>query len=358
LFEFGMRMFGVLSDLTSRRRPMNRGCRGDRPHRTLARVTSYRHDDDAQPSGAGRPGSDVDRAKLYAAFAAVYFFWGSTYLAIRFTLETFPPFLFAGIRFLVAGGVLYAWAARRAPTPKAVHWRSAVIVGGLLLLGGNGGVVWAQQTVPSGLAALLVATEPLWIAIIVTITGRERLTGPVIVGLILGFAGVALLVGPQQLIGGEPVAPLGALVIGLAALSWAIGSLYSREAPQPPSQQLTTAMNMLAGGALLTVAALVAGDFQRFDPAGVSLKSLLALVYLIVFGALVAFSAYLWIMKAATPARASTYAYVNPVIAVVLGWLLAGEALSPRVIVSALVIVTAVALIVSRKPGRAGPTGS
>ncbi len=321
-------------------------------------MTTGRRHHGAPPTGESHSVASADRAKLIAAFAAVYFFWGSTYLAIRFTLESFPPFLFAGIRFLVAGGVLYAWAARRAPAPTAGHWRSALIVGGLLLLGGNGGVVWAQQTVPSGLAALLVATEPLWIAILVTLTRRERLSGPAVVGLVLGFGGVALLVGPERLLGGQPVAPLGAAVIVLAALSWAVGSLYSREAPQPRSQHLTTAMNMLCGGTLLMGAAVVAGDFGRFDPRAVSLKSLLALAYLIVFGALVAFSAYLWIMKAATPARASTYAYVNPVIAVVLGWLLAGEALSPRVLVSALVIVTAVALIVSRKPARAGPTGS
>jgi len=285
-------------------------------------------------------------------------FWGSTYLAIRFTLETLPPFLFAGVRFVVAGALLYAWAARRAPRPRAVHWRTALIIGALLLLGGNGGVVWAQQRVPSGLAALLVATEPLWIVILATAMGRERLSVAAITGVILGFAGVALLVGPQRFASGEPVELLGAIVIMLAALSWAIGSLYSREAPQPASQSLSTAMSMLAGGALLLLAAVVAGDFGRLDPSAVSLKSVLALIYLIIFGSLVAFSCYLWIMKAATPARASTYAYVNPVIAVVLGWLLAGEALSPRVIISAGVIIAAVALIIARRPGGAGPTGS
>ncbi len=320
-------------------------------------MTSYGARDGAQPSDSGHP-ANAGRTALIAAFAAVYVFWGSTYLAIRFTLETIPPFLFAGVRFLVAGALLYAWAARRAPRPRAVHWRSALIVGGFLLLGGNGGVVWAQQRVPSGLAALLVATEPLWIVIIATAMGRERLSATGTVGLIMGFGGVALLVGPQRFAAGEPVELLGALVIVLAALLWAIGSLYSREAPQPASQSLSTAMSMLAGGALLLLAAGVAGDFARFDPDAVSLKSILALVYLIIFGSLVAFSCYLWIMKVATPARASTYAYVNPVIAVVLGWLLAGEAMSPRVVVSAGVIVAAVALIIARKPGGAGPTAS
>jgi drug/metabolite transporter (DMT)-like permease len=320
-------------------------------------VTSYRAGDAAQPSDPDHP-ANASRAALIAAFAAVYVFWGSTYLAIRFTLETIPPFLFAGVRFVVAGALLYAWSARRAPRPAAVHWRTALIVGALLLLGGNGGVVWAQQRVPSGLAALLVSTEPIWIVILATAMGRERLSATGVIGVIMGFGGVALLVGPQRFAGGEPVQLLGAVVIVLAALSWAVGSLYSREAPQPASQSLFTAMSMLAGGALLLSAAVVAGDFGRLDPGAISLKSVLALVYLIIFGSLVAFSCYLWIMKAATPARASTYAYVNPVIAVVLGWLLAGEAMSPRVILSAGVIVVAVALIIARKPGGAGPTGS
>jgi len=320
-------------------------------------VTSYQARDTAQPSDPGHP-ANASRAALIAAFAAVYVFWGSTYLAIRFTLETIPPFLFAGVRFVVAGALLYAWASRRAPRPTAVHWRSALIVGALLLLGGNGGVVWAQQRVPSGLAALLVSTEPIWIVIVATAMGRERLSATGVIGVIMGFGGVALLVGPQRFAGGEPVELVGAVVIVLAALLWAVGSLYSREAPQPASQSLSTAMSMLAGGALLLLAAAVAGDFGRLDPGAISLKSVLALVYLIIFGSLIAFSCYLWIMKAATPARASTYAYVNPLIAVVLGWLLAGEAMSPRVILSAAVIVTAVALIIARKPGGAGPTGS
>jgi len=328
-----------------------------RLHRTLARVTSYQARDTAQPSDPGHP-ANASRAALIAAFASVYVFWGSTYLAIRFTLETIPPFLFAGVRFVVAGALLYAWAARRAPRPTAVHWRSALIVGALLLLGGNGGVVWAQQRVPSGLAALLVSTEPIWIVIVATAMGRERLSATGVIGVIMGFGGVALLVGPQRFAGGDPVELVGAVVIVLAALLWAVGSLYSREAPQPASQSLSTAMSMLAGGALLLLAAVVAGDFGRLDPSAVSLKSVLALFYLIIFGSLVAFSCYLWIMKAATPARASTYAYVNPVIAVVLGWLLAGEAMSPRVILSSCVIVVAVALIIARKPGGAGPTGS
>ncbi len=329
----------------------------DRLHRTLARVTSYRARDAAQAPRPGYPAAS-GRGALIAAFAAVYIFWGSTYLAIRFTLETIPPFLFAGVRFVVAGALLYAWAARRAPRPTAVHWRSALVVGALLLLGGNGGVVWAQQRVPSGLAALLVATEPLWIVILATAMGRERLNAAGLIGVIMGFAGVALLVGPQRFAGGEPVDLLGAVVIVLAALAWAFGSLYSREAPQPVSQSLSSAMSMLAGGTLLLLAALLAGDFGRLEPNAISLKSALAFVYLIIFGSLVAFSCYLWIMKAATPARASTYAFVNPVIAVVLGWLLAGEVLSPRVILSTGIIVAAVALIIVRKPGGAGPTGS
>jgi drug/metabolite transporter (DMT)-like permease len=261
--------------------------------------------------------------------------------------------MMVAVRYLVAGVLVYAYArARGAPRPTVGHWKAAAVVGVLLLLGGNGGVVWAEQVVPSGTTALIVATEPLWIAMLLWLGTRERPSPSVAFGLLLGFGGVLFLVGPENLAGGERVHPIGALVIVLAALSWALGSLYSRGAPLPASQTLSTGMSMLAGGVALTVMSLATGEAARLDLAGISTRSTLALVYLIVFGSLVGFSAYLWLMKATTPSRASTYAYVNPVVAVFLGWLLAGEPLTPRTLIAAAVIVGAVAIIVARQEKR------
>ncbi len=290
------------------------------------------------------------RATLIGSFGAVYLIWGSTYLAIRFAIETMPPFTMAGVRFLIAGGVLYGWLrSRAAERPEPIHWRTAFVVGALMLLGGNGGVVWAELSVPSGLAALVVATVPLWIVLLVWVTGRGRPSVAVVTGLLVGFGGVALLVGPERVAGGERIEPLGAIVLVLASLAWAIGSLYFREAPHPRSSPLATAMSMLAGGALLLLTGALTGELSRLDLGGVSLKSWLAFWYLVVFGALVAFSAYLWLMRVTTPTRAATYAYVNPVVAVLLGWLLAAEPLNPRVMIAAAVIVGAVALIVTEQ---------
>ena len=286
------------------------------------------------------------KARLLVAFAAVYIIWGSTYLAIRWSIETMPGFLMAAVRFLVAGAVLYLWGRwRGAPKPTLANWRDATIIGGLLLLGGNGGVVWAEQYVASGLAALLVATEPLWVVLLDWARpGGTRPTGGEIAGLVLGFLGVVLLIGPTN-VGGAQVHPMGALVLIGATLSWAVGSLYSRGASLPRAPLLTTGMNMLAGGALLLVVATVAGQWSAVDVAAISLKSWLSLLYLIVFGAIVGFTAYLWILKQATLATASTYAYVNPVVAVFLGWALAGEPVTPRIVAAAAVIVGSVVII-------------
>ncbi|MBI2071797.1 MAG: drug/metabolite exporter YedA [Gemmatimonadetes bacterium] len=286
------------------------------------------------------------KARLLVAFAAVYVIWGSTYLAIRWAIETMPTFLMAGARFLVAGTVLYVWGRwRGAPKPTLANWRDAAIIGGLLLLGGNGGVVWAEQYVASGLAALLVATEPLWVILLDWARpGGTRPTGGEILGLVLGFGGVVLLIGPTN-VGQAQVHPVGALVLIGATLSWAVGSLYSRGAKLPRAPFLTTGMNMLAGGALLTLVGTMSGQWGGVEVAAISLKSWLALLYLIVFGAIVGFTAYLWILREATLATASTYAYVNPVIAVFLGWALAGEAITPRIVAAAAVIVGSVVII-------------
>ena len=295
--------------------------------------------------------SASQRWRVRVAFAAIYTIWGSTYLAIRFAIETMPPFLMGSARYLIAGAILYALTRRQRVAPiTRIHWRSAFIIGGLLLLGGNGGVIWAEQVIPSGLAALIIATVPLWMALLNWLRGDNvRPNLGVTLGLGLGLFGIVLLVSPGQAAGGDNANPLGVLVLVLAALSWSIGSLYSRKARLPSEPLVATAMEMLAGGALLLVAGLLSGEAGQIRLDQVSPRSLLALGYLIVFGSLLGFSAYIWLLRVSTPARVSTYAFVNPVVAVFLGWTLAGESLTPRTLIAAAVIVTAVVLIVANQ---------
>lgn len=318
------------------------------------------------PSQPGRAEASTlaFRLTMIGAFAAIYVIWGSTYLAIRFAVETMPPLMMAAVRFWVAGGILYAFArARGAAAPTRAHWKSAWIIGGFLMLGGNGGVVWAEsQGLSSGLAALLVATEPLWIVVLMWVSHeRVRPTRGVVLGLLLGFGGVVVLVGGS---GAAPVEAsglnvMGAVVVVLAACSWAQGSLLGRRLPAPSSPQLNAGTQMLAGGTLLFIAACVAGEPARFDPSTISLRSFAAFLYLIIMGAIVAFSAYSWLMRNAPPARVATYAFVNPAVAVLLGWALAGETLTPRTLIAAVVIVAAVVVITTESQMRARPrTGS
>ena len=284
------------------------------------------------------------RAAVLAAFAALYLIWGSTYLGIRFAVATLPPFTMAGGRFLVAGAIITAWSrARGAARLTRPQWRTAVIAGALLLLGGNGGVSWAEQTVPSGVAALLIAATPMWMVLLDWARpGGTRPTAAVWAGLALGLAGIAVLVGPEEF-GGTPVDPLGALAVAAGSFCWAAGSIFQRTAPKADSTLLNVGGQMLAGGALLLIFGQLVGE--RVDVAAVSAKSLWAVAYLITFGAIVGYSAYVWLLKVTTPAKASTYAYVNPVVAVLLGWALAGEALGPRVLGAAALVVVAVVLL-------------
>lgn len=290
-------------------------------------------------------------AKLVAAFAAVYVLWGSTFLAIRFAVATLPPFLMAGTRHLVAGLVLYPLACLRGrERPTRANWMAAALVGALLLAGGNGGVSWAEQSVPSGVAALLVATVSLWMVLIEWLRpGGTRPGGRVILGLVLGFAGLAFLMGPSELAGAGRVDPRGATVLVLAALSWATGSVFSRRLALPRTPLLGTAMQCLAGGALLILVGLLTGQGGNLDWAAVSLRSVLALVYLIVFGSLLGFSAYTWLLAHAPPARVATYAYVNPVVAMLLGWAWANEQPTLRTLVAAAVIVGGVVLVITAR---------
>ena len=300
--------------------------------------------------------SAPSRLALFSAFAIVYVIWGSTFLAILFAIESMPPFLMASARFLVAGSLLYAWArfVNGAAAPSRAHWRATAILGVLLLLGGNGLLVWSEQRIPSGVAALFVGTVPCFMVLIDWLRpGGSRPTGRVFAGLLLGLLGLVWLVGPDALMGGGRADFVGAAVVVLCSFSWALGSIYSRHTATPASPFLSTAMQMLGGGAALLLLSVLLREPWAFDASAVSARSLLGLFYLIVFGSIVAFSAYVWLLRVSTPARVSTYAYVNPVIAVFLGWALAGEALTARVAVAAAIIVSGVALItLAPKPAK------
>jgi drug/metabolite transporter (DMT)-like permease len=293
------------------------------------------------------PERDAPASRILIAFAAIYILWGSTYLAIRFAVETLPPFLMAGTRHLIAGLLLYAWNRLRGEArPKASDWRLAAVIGGLLLLGGNGLVSWAEQRVPSGLAALIVASVPLWMTVLEALQRRKAPRLAVVAGLVLGLASLAWLVAPGRFGGNGHVDALGAGALLLASLSWATGSLYSRTVRFSASTFLAVAMEMIAGGLILWGAGLALGEGARLDLSGVSGRSLWALAYLVVLGSLAGFSAYMWLLKVTTPARVSTYAYVNPIVAVLLGWTFAGEMVTLRMGLAALGIVGAVAIII------------
>jgi drug/metabolite transporter (DMT)-like permease len=287
--------------------------------------------------------------KLLAAFAAVYIIWGSTYLGIRFAIETIPPFLMAAFRFLVAGSILYLYSSPRSEEKLTrENIIPASIVGLLLLLGGNGGVVWAEQYISSGMTALLVSTVPVWVvAINFFFTKEKKNSFKNMVGVVLGFLGIFFLVSPEQIISGGSVDTAGTIVLLGATLSWSIGSVYSKYAVLPKSSLLSTSVQMLAGGTGLLLTSFLFGEWSSFDPSGISLLSALSFLYLLIFGSLIAFSAYVWLLKKAGPSKATTYAYVNPVVAVFLGWLLAGESVTLKVIISAVIIIAAVVIILT-----------
>jgi drug/metabolite transporter (DMT)-like permease len=282
------------------------------------------------------------------ALGAVYFFWGTTYLGMKFAIETLPPFIMLGLRFMTAGALMFAWKwARGKPELTWRQWRGASVVGALMLLGGTGGVAWSEQQVPSNIAAILIATVPLWIALIRWAVLRHDRPGKLAtLGLLLGFAGIILLVrstrGPSA--GTAPAAGLAVLV--LAAGLWAAGSLVSRIVDLPGSPALAISMQMLTGGFFCFVFGLATGEAARVHLELISLRSAAALAYLVVFGSIVGFSSYIWLLKETDPALASSYAYVNPVVAVILGWLLAGESLNTGSLVATGIILLAVVLIV------------
>ena len=299
---------------------------------------------------------------LLASYTAVYLIWGSTYLFIHFADETLPPFLMAGTRFVTAGALLYIWARlHNAARPGRRHWRSAAIVGLLLLVGGNGGVVFAEQVVPSSLVALLISTVPIWI--VVLDWARPAGVRPTLstgLGLVLGFAGVALLIGLDtgQKSPGGSINPLYGSIVLFAAISWAAGSLYSKTAKMPDKPLLGNGMEMLAGGIILLVLGIATGELGQVHLRSISARSVLALGYLIIFGSLVAFTAYIWLLQHAPVARVATYAFVNPVVAVLLGWAFDREQLTGRTLLAAAIIVAGVVVITTFQPRHIAPEKS
>jgi len=297
------------------------------------------------------------RWMIIAAFAAVYIIWGSTYLAIAIGIETLPGWLMIGIRFLVAGSVMFVIARLKgAKMPSFIGWRTAAIVGILLLVGGNGGVVWAEQKLPSGLTALIVAIIPLWISGIDAIRpGGNRLTLRGALGLVVGMIGLVILIGPDQIRGTGNIDLPSVGVLLLATFAWSFGTVYPRmkSAQLPESPLMATAAEMLTAGVAITIIALSMGQIQSFDPAAISLRSWAALAYLIVFGSIVAFTAYVWLVNTVAPARVATYAYVNPVVAVALGAVILSEPMTVEMLIAAPIIILGVALINTGKKAKA-----
>jgi drug/metabolite transporter (DMT)-like permease len=289
--------------------------------------------------------------RVLLAFAVVYLVWGSTYLAIRYAVESIPPLLMAGTRFLVAGGILYAWQVLRgartagAPIATRAQWKGAAITGLFLIAASYGLVSWAELTVPSGIVALVTAMTPLWMVVIPTLAGRARRPSALVLfGIALGLAAQALLFG----VGGvdhQTIEPIGLGAVILAGISWAIGSLRARRGDLPPDAFLSSAMQMLTGGLVLVIASLLVGEVRDFSLERVTMHSFLAWIYLVVAGSIVAYSAYLYLLESTSLARASTYAYVNPIVAVALGWLLAGEPFGRRTVVAMVLTLLAVLAI-------------
>jgi drug/metabolite transporter (DMT)-like permease len=304
-------------------------------------------------------GNRIDQ-RVWAALGVVYVVWGSTYLAIRVADRTIPPFLMAGARFLVAGSLLFAWAVRRGdergedrPGPR--QWLAATVAGGLLLAGGNGAVVWAETRVDSGVAALVIATVPIWMAVMTAVRDRRGVSIRVLGGLVVGFGGTALLIHATERGSGQ--AAVGAVaVVVIGAISWALGSVLSQRLPLPRRPLVATAMEMVSGGVLLFLASVVSGELFHFHPGDVSGESLAGLLYLITVGSWAGFTAYVWLLKNASTSLVSTYAYVNPVIAVFLGWAILGEHVGGMTLVAAALVVGAVALIVAGQQQRRGGT--
>lgn len=308
------------------------------------------------------------KTKIWLALLALYIVWGSTYLAIRFSVETIPPFLHASIRFLISGVILYSWRRLAGDAPPTLgNWKATAIVGTALLLGGNGLVALAEKTVPSGIAALMISTSPFWLVLFESLrSGGSKPNRLTILGLILGFSGVIILIGPAEITGGEgSIDRFGAIMLLLAPIFWSMGSIFARGADLPKSNLLGTGMEMLMGAVALFIVSVITGELNGFSFDQVSTRSWLGLLYLITFGSLIGFVSYGWLLQNAPISLTSTYAYVNPMVAVFLGYFLADEALNGRILLASVIIVGSVILInrarlvkVKTEPLQAVPDGS
>jgi drug/metabolite transporter (DMT)-like permease len=293
------------------------------------------------------------RWKTLVAFAIIYFVWGSTFLAIRIGVREVPPLLLAAMRFLVAGLVLYGWMiARGEPNPTGRQWRSASVLAILIFVIDYGSLFWAEQRVPSGVAAVMLATIPAFMALSeIVVLRTQRLTVRLALALLIGLGGVAVLMSRSLNLAGAPIDPVGAVALIVASMSFSVSSALARKLPLPPSKVMSSGAQMLAGGVFLVLAAAALGEFRRFHPSTVSAGAWLSLLYLIVAGSIIGFTAYVWLIDHESPTRVGTYAYVNPVVAVLLGYFLGGEALGLRTILGTLFVLISV-LVITTTPGK------
>ena len=304
------------------------------------------------------PASHRPAWKTLLAFAIIYFVWGSTFLAIRVGVREVPPFLLAAMRFAIAGIVLYGWTlARRERSPSARQWASVCLLALLIFVGDYGLLFWAEQRVPSGLAAVMLATIPAFMALSeIIFLGTQKLTVRLALALLVGLGGVAILVSRSLNLGGMPIDRLGAVALLIAAVSWSVASVFARKLPLPDSKVLSSGAQMLAGGIFLACASFALGEYRDFHPSSVSRGAWLALLYLVVAGSIIAFTAYVWLLHHESPTKVGTYAYVNPLVAVVLGYFFGAEGLGPRTILGTLCVLVSVVLITTtpaKKPATA-----
>jgi drug/metabolite transporter (DMT)-like permease len=307
-----------------------------------------------------RPSPRNANWKTLLAFAIIYFVWGSTFLAIRVGVQEVPPFLLAAMRFLIAGLVLYGWMiAQGEPSPSRRQWQSAVLLAFLIFVLDYGLLFWAEQRVPSGIAAVMMATIPAFMALSeIVILRTQRLTLRLALALLTGIGGVAVLtIGSLNFgnLGGSPIDTRGALALIIGAISWSVASSLSRKLPLPQSKVMSSGAQMLAGGVMLTLSAATLGEFQNFHPSTVSVKAWLSLLYLIVAGSIIGFTAYVWLIHHHSPTKVGTYAYVNPVVAVLLGYLLAGESITPRTVLGTVFVLISVLTITTTPAKKPSP---
>src|SRR6266699_1436112 len=296
-----------------------------------------------EPVAAARP--RLNRATVILAFLSIYLIWGSTYLAIRYAVETIPPLYTAGLRHLTAGTILLAWCLAKRLRPTWAQIRASIIIGVFFFLIGHGTLHWAEQKVPSGLASLIIASEPIWVFLLTAIAARQwRWNASLLAGIFLGFGGVGLLMGRSALNSGPGVF-VGSLAVVLGAFGWSVGIVYSRRSHLSGHPLLLSALSLLAGSIQLLLAGTIAGEYRRFPLATVTPRSWLALAYLILFGSVVAFTAYNWLLEHYSPTLVATHTYVNPIVAVFLGWLFAGEVVTLNVILSTVMVIGAVMLV-------------